>query len=188
MSKIPRRGALLGLALLLAACASLAPAPRVVEISEARLAALIAREFPRQGRYLEVFDIALEAPRLKLMSEHNRIGTQLPYRLGGPLSGGRQYEGLLQLSYGLRFEPSDSSVRLTDVRVEEFQLAGLPPAQQRRVAGLGGLLAQDLLQDFAIHRFRPEELQAVGRRGLQPGALRVVPGAVQLELVPVERP
>ncbi|WP_137896449.1 DUF1439 domain-containing protein [Ramlibacter sp. 2FC] len=183
-----KRVALPCLALLLAACAALQPEPRVVEISEARLAALIAREFPRQGRYLEVFDIALDAPRLKLMPEENRIATQLPYRLGGPLTGGRAYTGLLQLSYGLRYEPSDSSVRLADVRVEEFQLAGLPPAQQSRAGRLGGLLAQDLLQDFPIHRFRPEDLQQAGRRGLQPGELRVVPGGLQLHLVPVERP
>lgn len=188
MFKSFKRGALLGLALLLAACAALGPGPRVVEISEARLAARIAREFPRQARYLEVFDIALEAPRLKLVPEDNRIATQLPYRLGGPLTGGRQYEGLLQLSYGLRFEPADLSVRLTDLRVEAFEVTGLPPALQRRVGGLGGLLAEGLLQDFPVHRFRPEDLEVAGRRGLQPGALRVVPGAVQLELVPVERP
>jgi len=188
MFKRLRRAALLALALGLAGCAALGPGPRVVEISEARLAARIAREFPRQARYLELFDIALEVPRLRLLPEENRIATQLPYRLGGPLTGGRQYEGLLQLSYGLRYEPADQSVRLAEVRVDAFEVAGLPPSLQRRVGGLGGLLAEGLLQDFAIHRLRPEDLEQAGRRGLQPGALRVVPGAVQLELVPVERP
>lgn len=182
-----KRVALLCLALLLAACAALRPETRMVEISEARLAALIARQFPHHGRYLEVFDIALEAPRLKLMPQENRIATQLPYVLGGPLLDGRRHQGMLQLSYGLRFEPSDLSVRLTEVRVEEFRLPGLPPALQPRASRLGGLLAENLLHDFPIHRFQPEDLQAAGGWSYQPGALRVVPGGLQLQLEPVAR-
>lgn len=188
LTMLKRCALLLGLLLLLAACAALRPEPRVIELSEARLAALIARQFPHHGRYLALFDIALEAPRLKLMPEENRIATQLPYLLGGPLLDGRRYQGLLQLSYGLRFELSDLSVRLTEVRVEEFRLPGLPPALQPRASRLGDLVAQSLLQDFPIHRFKPEDLRAAGRWGWQPGELRVVPGGVQLQLDPVERP
>jgi len=183
-----RRWTLALATLWLAGCAALPSQGRVVEVSEAQLAAALARQFPVNRRYLDVFDVVLREPQLRLMPESQRLDTRLAYTLGGPLLGTRSFDGTLELSYGLRFEPGDGSVRLTEARVESFQAPGVPTALQGRASRLGSLLAENLLREAALYRFKPQELERVRARGLQPGAVRVVPGGVQLQLEPLARP
>jgi hypothetical protein len=171
----------------LSACALLNPGPRTVDMSEQQLAALISRQFPFNSRYLEVFDIVLDAPRVRLMPAENRIGTELGYTLGAGLFTSRQFQGALNLSYGLRFDATDQTVRLADVRVENFEVPGVPSAYASRANRLGGLLAEGLLKDFVLYRLKPEDLQASSQWGYQPGPMTVVPGGLQLRLDPVPR-
>ncbi len=180
-----RRFLIVGAALLLAGCAAFGP--RTVSVSEARLAQLLSEQFPFNSRLLEVFDVTLSAPQVRLLPAENRIGTRFQYALGGALLGTRSYGGTLQLSYGLRFEPSDASVRLTQVRVEDFEVPGVPAAFSARANRVGALLAEQLLRDFTLYRLSADDLQGLQGRGYQAGDLRVVPGALQLELLPQAR-
>jgi hypothetical protein len=185
-----RTGALSAAALsawALTGCAVLQPGPRTVYISEKKLLEAMARQFPRSNRYLELFDVTLGTPRLRLMPADNRIGTQLDFTVGMPLVETRTQRGTLSLSYGLRVEPSDNSIRLTDVRLENMLLPDMAPAHAARFKRLGGALVEGLLPDLVVHRLKPEDLEAVGRRGYQPGALRVVPGGLELQLDPLPR-
>ncbi len=174
-------------ALLLSGCAALSPGSRTINISEARLAELIGGQFPFNSRYLELFDVSLGAPQVRLMPAQNRIGTAFSYSLGSLLLGSRQFQGQLDLSYGLRFEPADNTVRLSQVRVEGFEVPGVPSAYASRANRLGALLAENVLQNLVIHRLKPEDLQAARGWGYQPGALSVVPGGLRLQLDPVQR-
>jgi hypothetical protein len=173
--------------LTLAGCAALAPGPRTIDISEAKLVELINRQFPFNSRYLELFDVSLSAPQLRLMPAENRIGTAFSYSLGSLLLGARPFQGRLDLSYGLRVEPSDNTVRLSQVRVEGFEVPGVPLAYASRANRLGALVAERLLQDLVIHRLKSEDLQAARGWGYQPGALSVRPGGLRLQLDPVQR-
>jgi hypothetical protein len=101
--------------------------------------------------------------------------------------GWRAYKGGVDMSYGLRFEPSDNSVRMTDVRVSRFSVEGTPAAMKRPIEKLGPSLAQRVLKDFAVYRLRPEDLQAVEGWGYAPGVFRVVPGGLSITLDPVAR-
>lgn len=187
-----RRGGLVagGLALVAVAaglpgCASLG-GPRTVEVSQARLVELMGRSFPRSQRYLDLFDVTLTAPRVRLIPAQNRIGTELAYSLGSSVLSERQMKGVLGLSYGLRFEPSDATVRLASVKVEKFDLDGLPKAYASRAGQLGALLAENLFQDVVVHQLDAADLRRLEGRGLKPGALRVVPGGLRLQLDPVD--
>ena len=171
----------------LTGCSALQPGPRTVHISEKKLMEAIARQFPRSNRYLELFDVTLDTPRLRLMPVENRIGTQLDFTVGMPLVETRTQRGTLSLNYGLRLEPSDNTVRLTDVRLENMLLPDMAPAHAARFKRLGGALVEGLLPDLVVHRLKPQDLEAVGRRGYQPGALRVVPGGLELQLDPLPR-
>lgn len=171
----------------MAGCAVFNPGPRTVQITEARLAETMARQFPFNSRYLEIFDVVIGTPGIVLLPESNRIGTKFSYSLGSALLGTRQFGGTLDLTYGLRFEPADGTLRLADVRVEAVQVPGVPLAYQNRANRLGGLLAESLLRDQVIHRLSEQDLASARGWGYQPGAFRVVPGAVQLQLDPVAR-
>lgn len=170
----------------LVGCAALGSGPRTVEISEARLVELMSRPFPRSQRYLDLFDVTLSAPRVRLIPAQNRIGTELAYSLGASVLSERQMTGTLGLSYGLRFEPSDATVRLANVKVEAFDLRGLPKAYAGRTRQLGALLAENLFQDLVVHRLDAADLRRLEGRGLKPGALSVVPGGLRLQLDPMD--
>lgn len=176
--------------LLLAGCAS---GPRTVELSEAQLLERLSRRFPMRTRVLGVFPVEVGNPRLRLLPDSNRIVTRLDYVLDPVMGGTRRVGGQFQLSYALRYEASDQTVRLVDVRAEPIEAAageaapGGLPAGAPRLDQIAALLAPSLLKDFVLHRFRPEDLQAAEGRGLRPGAFKVVPGALQLTLEPVPR-
>jgi hypothetical protein len=173
----------------LSGCALPAPGSRTLEISEARLVERIAVQFPVQRRFMEVFELSLNTPRVRLVPEENRLGTELDYVLGtvGRPSS-RAVRGKLALSYGLRIDAQDQTVRLHEVRVENFDVPGLPPPIGQHASRMGGILAEDLLRDFVVYRIRPEDLKATGRWRYQPGPLTVVPGGLQLRLDPVQAP
>lgn len=179
-------GGLVVLATALAGCAGLGSGPRTVEVSEARLVALMSRSFPRSQRYLDLFDVTLGTPRVRLIPEQNRIGTELAYSLGSSVLSERQMQGTLGLTYGLRFEPSDATVRLAGVKVERFDLSGLPKAYAGRAHQLGALLAENLFRDLVVHRLDAAEVRRLEGRGLKPGALSVVPGGLRLQLEPAD--
>jgi len=180
-----RRVALLAMASLLVACAGGLSGPRTFTLTEAQLSQRVAEQFPLRKRYLELFDLTLNTPEIRLLPEQNRIGTRLAYSLGDLWGGTRRFDGAMSFSYGLRFEPSDASIRLSDVRVESFDVPGVGSALAPQARRLGTLVAEQLLQDVSLHRFKPEELRSAQGLGWQPGALRVVPGGLQLELVPI---
>jgi hypothetical protein len=147
----------------LVGCASLGP--RSVTLSAADLQALLERQFPLQRRLLEVIDIDIARPVLRLLPERNRIATDLELRATERLSG-RSVRGSLALDYALRYEASDASVRLTQVRVQEARLdlgSGPLSAPGARV---GALLAERLLDDAAIWRADAQRLQQLQRAGV----------------------
>ena len=59
---------------LIAGCAGLF-GPRTVEVSQAQLEELLARRFPLTRRVLEIFDVTVSAPLLRLLPDANRIAT-----------------------------------------------------------------------------------------------------------------
>lgn len=171
---------LLGSLVALGGCAGLG-GPRSVTLSEAELNTLLARQFPIDRRVLEVLDVNVSSPRLRLLPERNRLATELDVRAGERL-GGRTVRGSLSLDYALRFEPSDASVRLTGVRVNELRLdgVGLPIATQR----LSTLIAERLLDDFAIWRASPERAERMRSAGVGAGTVTVTARGVEIVLGP----
>ena len=167
-------------------CAGLG-GPRTVSISQARLTELVLEQFPKSQRYLELFDVTLSEPRVWLIPADNRIGTELHYSLGILALSEQQVGGSLSMNYSLRYEPADASLRLDNVRVQKFDLQGLPSAYAAWGPQLGRLMTQSLLQDLVVHRLDGADLRRVRQAELRPGALKVLPDRLELPLEPVER-
>ncbi len=191
MRRLTLHSLLAGFCLLLSACALQPPGPRSFTVSEQQLAQALATQFPFDSTMLEVLDVVVSTPRITLDPTGNRINTSLdltvaPNSLLGLLID-KTYKGGVDMSYGLRFEPSDNSVRMTDVRVSRFSVEGTPAAMKRPIEKLGPSLAQRVLKDFAVYRLRPEDMQTVEGWGYAPGVFRVVPGGLSITLDPVAR-
>lgn len=185
-----RRGALAVLALALAGCSALPfnnPfVPRTIEVSQEQLLAQVSGQFPFNRRMLDFFDVTVSAPRLTMLPQENRIATELDVDTGRTLLT-EGFKGRLALSYGLRYEPGDQSVRLADVRLDRFQMEGVPDALKTRTGRLGSVLAEELLNGFTVYRFKPEDLKIALGLGFTLGAIHVTARGVALTLEPATR-
>lgn len=184
-----RRAALCALAcaapFVLLGCSALGGAPRPVMLSQQRLSDRLTAQFPYRNRYLDLVDVELRSPQLRLLPETNRLGTQLEFEMGSALLGEKPVLGRMDLTYGLRFQGSDGTVRMTDVRLESLDLPKVAPHMARRLNGVGGLLVEGLLQNLVVYQVKPDDLESASRAGYQPGPITVLKEGVQMALQPV---
>jgi len=171
----------------LSGCGVMPSGPRQIHISETQLLSRIAAQFPLKQRQLGLFEVALDQPRLRLLPAENRVATELSYSVGFALMGAAALKGQVELSYGLRFEPSDNTVRLDQARIERLDVDGLSATQAQQVKKIGSWMADELLKDAVLHQLKPEDLQTLAGRGYRPGAIRVVPGGLRLTLDPLSQ-
>jgi hypothetical protein len=165
--RTPRRVAFLVVlgtlaALSLAGCA--AWAPRSFTLSQAELQALIDRQFPREQRVAEVFELRLSRPVVSLQPDRHRIGTELALSVLERLSG-RTVQGTLAMDFGLRYEASDATLRLAHVKVQELSLdlgGSAPTAQRSRLASL---LAERVLDDLVVYRLDERKRETMHQAG-----------------------
>lgn len=184
-----RRWVLASLVLLATGCASLTR-PETVTLSEAELTRLLARSFPLDRRLLEVLDVRMEAPRLRLLPERNRMGVLAAVQGRDRLFGGA-WTAQLDFDSQLRFDAVDQSLRLADVRVHGLRLEGGDRAdtgaggQEALLRRVGPLLAERLLDGLVIYRLSPERAQALARQGVRPTSVQITRGGVEIGFEPL---
>lgn len=182
----PRRRALLAslgsAAILLSACAGLL-GPRTVEISRDELLAKLGKQFPTTKRIMRLLDVTASLPTLEMQGDKNRVlaGVSLSAR---ELIMLQEYKGRVALSFGLRFEPKDLTIRLTQPRIEQVEIDGLPPAYQKALTGMGAQFAEESLQDYPVHQFKPEDLRTADRMGYEVKDILVTATGLAVHLSP----
>lgn len=184
----------------LAGCASLS-GPTVVTLTEADLTRLLQRAFPLQRRVLDLLDVTLATPSLRLQPERNRLALVLDLSSQERLFG-KSARGRLAFDSALRYEPGDATVRLVQVRVQQLSLEGgatlpgavaaalpapaMPAGAASAPAGvaqrLGQALAERMLENLSIYQLSPERLASLRQLGLQPGAVTVTARGVEITL------
>jgi hypothetical protein len=163
---------------LLAACAS---TPRGIDISQQQLQSALARRFPLDTRVGDLFAAKVGAPRLTLLPDENRLRLDFVFEASDRIVRSAVH-GELALSFALRFEPSDASIRLANVRVERIDLQGLPERWRAQLEPIATIVGGQLLEGTVLHTFRAEDVARA--RGWTPGAIRVTPAGVRVELLP----
>ena len=76
---------------------------------------------------------------------------------------------------------------MTQLRVEKVQIDNLGDKPKAVVEKFGALLAEQLLNDIAIYRFKPEDLKTAEGKGYKPGSVTVTSRGVEITLVPAAR-
>jgi hypothetical protein len=154
-------GVLAALALL-SGCASLI-GTHDVNISESQLTLLLARQFPMERKVLEVIDLNITNPD----------------RLFGSTAMGH-----VKLDYGLRFQSSDHTIRMTQVRVRELTLSSgsnnLRGASQR----IGGLVAENALENLVLYRMKPAQADEMDRLDLVASPITVTTQGLHMSVSP----
>lgn len=169
----------------LAVCAKplLGLGPIQYTIPQAQLQQAVAKRFPYSQSLGNLLELQLQAPRLSLLPRRNRIGTVLDLTLSGQLLG-EVYSGTIAMDYGLRFEPQDNTIRMTDVQVTSLNLDNVPPAYQGVVQRYAPGLAEQLFEDFPLHRISAADMARANGLGYTLGGFKVVPDGLQVTLDP----
>ncbi len=167
----------------LSACSS--PAAQVLTqrrltLSSAQLQAALAPRFPMQQRVAEVLDVRLSEPRLQLQPERGRIATELQLDITERLLQST-HPARLALDFGLRFEPSDRTVRLRDVRVQQLVFTRLAPAYQDLMNRHAPRLAERALEGLSLHQISEADWNTLQMLGLQPGEFSITPQGLNLD-------
>ena len=172
-----------GMAATLLPGAQAAPGAKTYTVPLAQMQQGVDTKFPVRKRLADIVDIQVQSPRLKLLPTLNRLGTELDMNVLERV-GGRRYNGLLVLDYGLRFERSDNSVRMTDVRVSGVRLTDVPEPYNSLIAGTLPRLAEQLLADYAVHTVSEQDMSLVSNLGFEPGEIKVTPAGLRVTLEP----
>jgi hypothetical protein len=172
------------LALSLPAGGFAAPGSKTVTIAQEHLQQAIGQRFPYQQKLADVLDLKILSPRLALLPEANRIGTELDLNLLERI-GGRTYTGTMALDYGLRFERADNSVRMTGVRVSRVRLNDVPEPFNGAISRHMPRMAEQLLNNYALHTLSEQDMMLVSGLGFEPGEIKVTPKGLRVTLDPM---
>jgi hypothetical protein len=83
----------------------------------------------------------------------------------------------------LRFEASDNTIRLTNVRVDRIDVEGATAQLRQQLDRIGVLLAEQTLNERPVYTLRPKDVEAMQGRGLRPGDIRVTSSGLALDLL-----
>ena len=163
-----------GLALSGAGCsaASGERSPSGVKVSAQQLQQALAKRFPRNYPVAGLVDVKVQVPQLRLLPEQNRLGAEIGVEAGGMVLG-RNYPGVLDMDFALRYEAVDQSIRAYQLHFNSLIFAGLPPGQSELLNAYGPKLAEQSLREVVLHQLRPQDLAMPNAMGLQPGSITV---------------
>jgi len=177
-----RRGLLITL-VAAAACGCASVDQRRVTLSEAEVQSLVERQFPRRQRLMELLDVSLANPVVRLVPERNRLATTMDLLASERVSG-RALRGSFSIDHSLRFEPSDATVRLADVKVDDMKLELAGTSLTSQAGRLGSMLAERALDGFVIYSVSDEKRQAMARAGVTHADVAVTPRGIELRFMP----
>lgn len=149
--------------------------------SRAELERQLGRQFPIQRNYGGLVSVMLRSPQLGLDAPANRVRLGMELLIGSPLLQPAQMPGSITLSSALRYDAATLSLRLDQPRAEQLQLAGIDGADAQRLQRVAAVVAQEALQDQALHTFRREDL-TVGRKTYEIGEITVLSDGLKVQL------
>jgi hypothetical protein len=149
--------------------------------SREELQAQVAKRFPVQQRYAEIFTVGLRDPQLSLDARNNRAAITAVLSIASPLLRPSQVEGIVTVSSALKYDAAARAVRLDRPQADRIELQGLGGRDAERLQQIGGAVAQELLRDQPLRTFKPEEL-TVGRKTYEIGDITVQDDGITVAL------
>ncbi|MDM0068224.1 DUF1439 domain-containing protein [Variovorax sp. J31P207] len=149
--------------------------------SREELQAQVAKRFPVQQRYADIFTVGLRDPQLSLDARNNRAAITAVLSIASPLLRPSQVEGIVTVSSALKYDAAARAVRLDRPQADRIELQGLGGRDAERLQQIGGAVAQELLRDQPLRTFKPEEL-TVGRKTYEIGDITVQDDGITVAL------
>lgn len=167
----------------LAACASstFPFIPSHYTFSQQQVQDAVQRKFPYQRTMSQLFDVALKNPVVGLLPDTNRISVQLDAHLASPFLQ-QPVDGVFTLSSQLAYDSASHSVVLVSPHVDNVNVSGGAQAYSQQINAAAGLLATQLLTNYPIYTFKPEQLQFAGMH-YEPGTITILTNGIRVQIV-----
>jgi len=176
-------GAAVGITVSLAACAaSTFPfIPSHYTFSQQQVQDAVQRKFPYQRTLSQVFDVALTNPVVGLRPDTNRVSVRLDAHLASPFLR-QPVDGVFTLSSELAYDAASRSVVLKSPNVDSVDVSGDAQAYTQQINAAAALLATQLLTNYPIYTFKPEQLQFAGVH-YEPGTITILTNGIRVQIV-----
>lgn len=153
-------------------------------IPAAQLQEAVERKFPRKYAMNGLLNLELTHPQIQLKPEQNQLNTVLVVVASGPLLQQRNYHGTLDVDFSLRYEPSDRTLRATQLQLNGLRMDGLNLSGEQLLQQYGSALAQRSLQEVVLYQLSEQDLALTNGLGLEPGQFTVTPKGLAVQLKP----
>ncbi|MBU7436814.1 DUF1439 domain-containing protein [Paraburkholderia fungorum] len=173
----------LGLTVSLAACATpIFPfIPSHYTFSQQQVQDAVQRKFPYQRTVSQVFEVALTNPVVGFLPDANRVSVKLDARLVSPFMQ-QPVDGVFTLSSELAYDAASKSVVLKSPNVDNVSVSGQAQAYTQQINAAAALLATQLLTNYPIYTFKPEQLQFAGVN-YEPGTITILTNGIRVQIV-----
>jgi hypothetical protein len=176
-------GSVLGITLSLAACAS--PTfpfmPSHYTFSQQQVQEAVQRKFPYQRTVSQVFNVALTNPVVGMLPDANRVQVKLDARFASPFLQ-EPVDGVFTLSSELAYDAASRSVILKSPSVDNVSVSGEAQMYTQQINAAAALLATQLLTNYPIYTFKPEQLQFAGVH-YEPGTITILTNGIRVQVV-----
>lgn len=142
----------------------------------------VAPKFPRSVPVQGLADLTLQAPRLRLLPDVNRLGATMAVEVAGPALR-RAHAGTFDVEFALRYEASDRTLRAHQIKLGQLDFPSLKPAVNELLNAYGPVLAEQSLREVVLHTLRPQDTALFDGLGLQPGPITVTAKGLLVTLV-----
>ncbi|PQV52220.1 DUF1439 domain-containing protein [Paraburkholderia sp. BL21I4N1] len=173
----------LGITVSLTACAT--PTfpfiPSHYTFSQQQVQDAVQRKFPYQRTVSQVFDVALSNPVVGFLPDANRISVKLDARFASPFMP-QPVDGVFTLSSELAYDAASKSVVLKSPNVDNVSVSGQAQAYTQQISAAAAVLATQLLTNYPIYTFKPEQLQFAGVN-YEPGTITILTNGIRVQIV-----
>jgi hypothetical protein len=152
-------------------CNTLSAQPRFT-VSQEQLQHAVAKRFPMRYPVAGLLDLTVQAPELRLLPEQNRLNAIMQVEASGAALH-RKQTGTFEVSFSLRFEPSDRSLRATALKFKRLTFLGLRPEASDMLNLYGQALSEKALLEVVLHQLKTQDLAMADAMGMQPGSITV---------------
>jgi hypothetical protein len=172
-----------GVAMSLGACASgIFPfIPDHYTFSQQQVQDAVQRKFPYHRSVQQLFEVSLTNPVVTLLPDRNRVAVRVDARLESPLMQ-EPVSGGFMLSSELAYDAPSRSVILKSPSVDRVDMAGNAAAYAQQVSAVAALAATQLLANYPVYTFKPDQLQFAGVN-YEPGTITILTNGIRVQIV-----
>ena len=160
------------LALALSACAGMAGALAPWRVSTAQLERGLRDRGPIRHSLAGVLDLSARVDGLRLVPERDRLAAAMKFDTQGPLLP-QPWHGSFDLLFGLRYEPSDLSLRAHQLEVSGLRVPRVMGRSAELLQSALNAVSQQFAREVVLHRLNPSDVQWLQSLGLRPGPIDV---------------